>query len=140
MADTTLLVLTTQIVSNYLEKNRSSIGELPALIASVHGALMQPTPAPPTEEASAPSTAQIRRSIRPDGIVSFIDGRTYQQLKRHLSTHGFTPQTYREKFGLPNDYPIVAAVYSAQRSALAKAAGLGSKRRGKTTKAKAPKR
>ncbi|MBE7186618.1 MAG: MucR family transcriptional regulator, partial [Methylobacterium mesophilicum] len=70
----------------------------------------------------------IRRSVRPDGIVSFIDGKTYKTLKRHLSANGFDPRSYRERYGLPADYPMVAANYAAQRSALAKAIGLGQPR------------
>ncbi|MGW8788651.1 MucR family transcriptional regulator [Heyndrickxia sporothermodurans] len=64
-------------------------------------------------------------SERPNLIVSFIDGKTYKTLKRHLSANGLDPQSYRVRFGLPSDYPMVAPSYAAQRSALAKAIGLG---------------
>ena len=60
-------------------------------------------------------------------MTSFIDGRSYKSLKRHLSTNGLTPDEYRERFGLPKDYPMVAPAYSAQRSELAKSIGLGRK-------------
>ena len=72
-----------------------------------------------------PTPAQIRKSIRPDGLVSFIDGKSYKTLKRHLTKHGLDPQSYRDRFGLPSDYPTTSANYSAQRSALAKSLGLG---------------
>ncbi len=72
-----------------------------------------------------PSPAEIRKSVRPDGLVSFLDGRSYKTLKRHLTAYVLTPERYRERFGLPADYPLVAAGYAAQRSALAKAIGLG---------------
>ena len=72
-----------------------------------------------------PTPAQIRKSVRDDGIVSFIDGKTYKTLKRHLSANGLDPQSYRVRFGLPSDYPMVAPSYAAQRSALAKSIGLG---------------
>ncbi|TXN57906.1 MucR family transcriptional regulator, partial [Methylobacterium sp. WL18] len=72
-----------------------------------------------------PSAAQIRKSVQHDGIVSFIDGKTYKTLKRHLTANGLSPQSYRERYGLPTDYPMVAPSYAEQRSALAKAIGLG---------------
>lgn len=80
-------------------------------------------PEPPVMEKASP--AAIRRSIGPDHLISFIDGRTYKTLKRHLAVHGHTPASYREHFGLGPDYPMVAPNYSATRSALAKSAGLG---------------
>ena len=75
--------------------------------------------------AEMPSAAQIRKSINPDGIVSFIDGKTYKTLKRHLTSRGLDPKSYRARYGLPADYPMVAPSYAAQRSALAKTIGLG---------------
>ncbi|GJE62061.1 Transcriptional regulatory protein ros [Methylobacterium trifolii] len=106
--------------------------ELPGLIGSVHAALngiknrtgAAATDAP-VEEIEKPTAAQIRKSIRPDGLVSFIDGKAYKTLKRHLTKHGLNPHSYRAKFGLPADYPTTAASYSAARSALAKNIGLG---------------
>ncbi len=84
-----------------------------------------PSAATSAPEADKPSTAQIRKSIRPDGLVSFIDGKTYKTLKRHLTSHGLDPRAYRDRYGLPGDYPMVAPAYAEQRSALAKAIGLG---------------
>ena len=71
--------------------------------------------------------AEIRRSITPDALISFEDGKPHKQLKRHLATRGMTPNDYRAKWGLPTDYPMVAANSSAVRSALAKKIGLGKK-------------
>ena len=81
--------------------------------------------APNKLNAEKPTPAQMRNSVAADGIISFIDGRTYKTLKRHLTTHGLTPQAYRERYGLPSEYPMVAPEYSARRSALARAIGLG---------------
>ncbi|SFM89788.1 ROS/MUCR transcriptional regulator protein [Methylobacterium pseudosasicola] len=72
-----------------------------------------------------PTPAQVRRSVQQDGIVSFIDGQAYRTLKRHLTAKGLSPQSYRERYGLPADYPMVAPSYAERRSALAKAIGLG---------------
>ncbi len=78
-----------------------------------------------SEKAHRPTNAEIRKSIGRDGLVSFIDGKVYKTLKRHLSSHGLDPESYRERFGLPSDYPMVAPSYAARRSALAKEIGLG---------------
>ena len=72
----------------------------------------------------------IRKSITPDYIVSLEDGRKFKSLKRHLRTqYDMTPEQYREKWGLPADYPMVAPNYAAARSSLAKQMGLGQQRR-----------
>lgn len=70
----------------------------------------------------------IRKSIGDDYLISMEDGRRYKSLKRHLSGRGLTPEQYRQKWGLPSDYPVVAPAYARQRSELAKALGLGRKR------------
>jgi predicted transcriptional regulator len=80
----------------------------------------------------------IKKSITPDHLISLEDGQKYKSLKRHLSTRGMTPDEYRAKWGLPRDYPMVAANYSAQRSQLAKALGLGQGGRGATAAAATP--
>lgn len=122
-----LLDMTVGIVANFVSHNQVRPEELSGLIASVHAALAG-ADAPqvdPIEPVEKPSAAQIRKSVSDAGLVSFIDGRTYQSLKRHLGAHGFTPERYRETFGLRLDYPMVNPAYAARRSALAKAMGLG---------------
>lgn len=119
--------LTVSLVSAYVHTNHVPRDELPRLLTSVHAAIVglgQPA-APAEPEAAKASPAQIKASIRPDGLVSFLDGKPHKTLKRHLTVHGLTPEGYRARFGLPADYPMVCANYSEQRSALAKAAGLG---------------
>ena len=127
-----LVSLTSGIVAAYVGTNSVSSGDLPALIATVHNALM--TAGATTTVASAappkPTAAQIRRSITPDALISFEDGRAFRTLKRHLAVKGLTIAEYKAKWGLPNDYPTTAATYSAARSALARAAGLGHNGRG----------
>jgi predicted transcriptional regulator len=119
------------IVAAYVSNNSVPVSELPNLIRSVHNAVVAltagaaPTAAVAAEPSEKPSPAEVRKSVRNDGIVSFIDGKTYKTLKRHLTAHGLEPRAYRERFGLPADYPMVAPSYAAQRSALAKAIGLG---------------
>ena len=76
-------------------------------------------------EVEKTTAAQVRRSVTPYGIVSFLDGKTYKTLKRHLRTYGLDPNSYRARFGLPVEYPMVAPEYAARRSELAKSIGLG---------------
>ena len=106
------------------------------------GAVDQPTEI--TEPARAKLTgAQIRKSITPDALISFEDGKPYKTRKRHLGTKGLSFAAYQEKWGLPKDYPTVAPNYSAARSAMAKSLGLGNRRRTlapETTSSAAPKR
>ena len=127
-----MFTMAIELVAAYVSNNRVSVNELPALIGTVHTALngiASGTTADgataTNEEVEKPTTAQIRKSIRPDGLVSFIDGKAYKTLKRHLTKHGLNPHSYRAKFGLPADYPTTAASYSEARSALAKNIGLG---------------
>lgn len=122
-----LLAMTTGVIANYVANNRVEPAALPALIAAVHASfasLGEPQPEP-VEAYDKPTPAQIRKSVTDAGIVSFLDGKTYQSMRRHLTNKGLTPDAYRERFGLPANYPIVAPAYAARRSALAKAAGLG---------------
>ncbi|GJD35444.1 MucR family transcriptional regulator [Methylobacterium aerolatum] len=123
-----LIEMTGDIVAAYVSRNHVSVADLPALIASVHGAIsgrLTGESAPAQASADRPTAAQIRKSVTPDALISFIDGTPYKTLKRHLTKHGFNPETYREHFGLPSDYPMVAASYSETRSNLARSLGLG---------------
>jgi predicted transcriptional regulator len=129
------------IVADYVANNKISPEQLQTLIREVYQALSGLGTSDPIEAqadsvaAPKPTAAQIRKSITPDAIVSFIDGKPYKMLKRHLTTQGFTPDTYRSTFGLPADYPVTASNYSAARSKLAKAIGLGATGR-KSSKAR----
>ncbi|SFM91372.1 MucR family transcriptional regulator [Methylobacterium pseudosasicola] len=118
---------TVNVVASYVRGNHVAASELPALIGAVHAAIVDLGKAAASVEADVakPSPAEIRKSIRPDGLVSFIDGRSYKTLKRHLNGNGLDPHAYRQRFGLPADYPMVSADYSARRSAISKAMGLG---------------
>ena len=132
--------LTADIVSAYVAKNSVRPADMADLIASVHTALtgldQGGVPEAPATEKLTPS--QIRKSVTPDAIISFIDGKPYKTLKRHLTGAGMTMEQYRERFGLPRDYPTTAANYSAQRSALAKNFGLGQQRKKVASKAAEP--
>ena len=119
--------LTVQIVAAYVGRNYLAIGDLQSLIVSVHGALTGAGEEPAAPAAPKLTPAQVRKSIGRDALVSFEDGRSYRVLRRHLASRGLTPAEYLEKWGLPKDYPLVAPAYSEQRSAMARAIGLGRK-------------
>jgi predicted transcriptional regulator len=121
--------LAADIVSAFVSNNSVPIADLPSLIGNVHLALQnvgQPTAK--QEEAKPTPAVSIRKSITPDYLISLEDGKQYKSLKRHLTKLGLTPEAYREKWGLPRDYPMVAATYAAKRSELAKSLGLGQMR------------
>jgi predicted transcriptional regulator len=124
------LTLSVDIVSAFVSNNPVPAPDLPGLIAAVHATLHglgQPTAAPTEELRPAVS---VRRSVQPDFIVCLEDGKKFKSLKRHLRTHyNLTPDEYRQKWGLPADYPMVAPNYAAARSSLAKSMGLGHQRR-----------
>ena len=134
MADTmeqdNLIELTAEIVSAYVSANSVASGDLPGLINQVHSALHRTATgaAEPAQEPLRPAVA-AKKSVTPDYIVCLEDGKKFKSLKRHLRTHyDLTPEEYREKWGLPSDYPMVAPNYAKARSALAKEMGLGQKR------------
>jgi predicted transcriptional regulator len=123
--------LTANIVSAYVSNNTVASAEIPNLIAQVYSALVRISSgqtAPPAEPIK-PAVA-VKRSVTPEYIVCLEDGKKFKSLKRHLRTqYGITPEQYREKWGLPPDYPMVAPNYAAARSQLAKQMGLGQQRR-----------
>jgi predicted transcriptional regulator len=131
-----LITLTADIVAAHVSNNSVAVNDLPFLIANVHGAIASLSGASPAPEVRQEPKVSIRSSIKPDYIVCLEDGKRLKMLKRHLMTqYQMTPDQYRQKWGLNSDYPMVAPNYAEQRRMLAKAIGLGTKRR-KTVKAK----
>src|SRR5215217_8464090 len=128
--DNNVVELAADIVSAYVSNNSVPTGDLPALINEVHAALKRAgTPAAADAPRGEPAVP-IKKSITPDYLISLFDGKKYKSLKRHLRTsHNMTPEQYREYFGLPRDYPMVAPNYAAARSELAKTMGLGQQRK-----------
>ena len=125
--------LAADIVSAYVSNNSVPSSELPALINEVHNALLRVTSgvAPVVVEALKPAVP-AKKSITNDFIICLEDGKKFKSLKRHLRTqYNISPEEYREKWGLPADYPMVAPNYAKARSQLAKQMGLGQQRRRK---------
>ncbi len=123
--------LAADIVSAYVSNNSVPASDLPALINEVHAALLRVTSgvAPVAVEAPKPAVP-VKKSITNDFIICLEDGKQFKSLKRHLRTqYNMSPEEYREKWGLPPDYPMVAPNYAKARSNLAKQMGLGQQRR-----------
>jgi predicted transcriptional regulator len=134
MNDTTgknFIDLTTTIVSAYVSNNPMPASELPALIGQIHAALLRVS----TGRAELPlepakPAVPVKKSMTADYLICLEDGKRFKSLKRHLRTqYGMTPEQYRDKWGLPPDYPMVAPNYAVARSQLAKKMGLGQQRR-----------
>jgi predicted transcriptional regulator len=124
-----LLSLTTDIVSAHVANNVVPLNDLPALIREVYRTLANV--GGPAEQPARPVPAvPVRKSVSPDYIVCLEDGKRLKMLKRHLKTaYKMSPEQYRERWGLPVDYPMVAPNYARQRSRLAKEIGLGTRAR-----------
>jgi predicted transcriptional regulator len=123
--------LTAGIVSAYVSNNAVAAGDISSIISQVHSALLRVSNggADGAGEAMKPAIA-VKKSITPDYLVCLEDGKKFKSLKRHLRTqYDMTPELYREKWGLPPDYPMVAPKYAEARSQLAKQMGLGQQRK-----------
>ena len=124
-----IVSLSADIVSAYVSKNPVPISELSSLIASIHRSLLGlGAEQEPAQAESQKPAVSIKKSVQDDFIVCLEDGKKFKTLKRHIGVHyNLTPEAYREKWGLPANYPMVAPGYTATRSALAKKLGLGRK-------------
>lgn len=126
-----LLELTSEVISSYVANNPVPSGDLPEIINNVYEAFQkisedeQQSRTPAKELVPA---VPVKKSLNDDFIICLEDGKQFKSLKRHLSSHyGLSPDEYREKWGLPHDYPMVAPNYAKARSRLAKEIGLGRK-------------
>lgn len=144
----TLRDLVADVAAAYFSNSHVAVSDIAAVIDQIArslgavGSAAESEPGKEEEPLSARrlTPAQIRKSITPEALISFEDGRPYKTLRRHLAVKGLTPEQYREKWGLPPDYPTVAASYSAARSKMAKDLGLGSRLSGQRPRAAAPAR
>jgi predicted transcriptional regulator len=127
-----LVTLAAEIVCAYVSNNTVAAAELPDVIASVHSALARATGgavAAPVEREEQKPAISAKKSITNEYLICMEDGKKFKSLKRHIRTHyNLSPEEYREKWGLPHDYPMVAPAYAEARSALAKKMGLGTRK------------
>ena len=119
--------LTADIVSAYVAHNALTSDKIPEFIGSVYGALSKASvQGVEPEKVELKPAVPVKKSVTPDYIICLEDGKKFKSLKRHLKSHyDMSPEDYREKWGLPHDYPMVAPSYAAARSDLAKNMGLG---------------
>lgn len=125
-----LLEMTSDIITSMVSNNTVPTDQLPSLIAAVHAALVglgQNTQVSSESEKPVAAVTARKSLADPNLLVSMIDGKPYSSLKRHLTGHGYTPESYREAFGLKPDYPMVAPGYSERRREIARNQGLGRK-------------
>ncbi len=129
------LELTTEIVASYVSNNVVSTADLSGVIQDVYKTLVGLGTQTSQPERPKPAVS-VKKSVNPDYIVCLEDGKQLKMLKRHLKTaYNMSPEEYRERWGLPADYPMVAPNYAKHRSSLAKKIGLGTKPR-KATRSK----
>jgi predicted transcriptional regulator len=128
-SDTRIVALASEIVSAYVSNNHVQSADLPKLLNDIHGAIREVCAVGRNTPSTKASAQEIRRSVTPDFLISFEDGKPYKTLRRHLTLRGLSPEAYRAKWGLEADYPMTARSYSEQRSQLARSLGLGQQRR-----------
>lgn len=122
----TLIEETSAIVTAFVGHNTVHSSELPDVIASVHRAfsgLSSPKPAEMPARMLRPAVP-IKKSVTHDYLISLETGQKLRMLRHHLGKLGMTSDEYRQKWGLPSSYPMVAPAYAARRSEVAKAIGL----------------
>ena len=123
------LALTRDIVSAYVSANSVAPEALPSLITDIYETLERLEEGVESALTTQEPAVPIENSVTDDVIICLEDGLPFKSLKRHLRTkYELTPEAYREKWGLPFDYPMVAPNYAKQRSELARASGLGRKK------------
>ncbi|HYE01374.1 MAG TPA: MucR family transcriptional regulator [Alphaproteobacteria bacterium] len=126
-----LLSLTSEIVAAHVSNNTVALSDLPAVIQQVYKSLanLGGVEAAPAPERPVPAVP-VKKSVTPEFIICLEDGKKLKMLKRHLKTaYNMSPEEYRDRWGLPADYPMVAPNYARQRSRLAKQIGLGTRAR-----------
>jgi len=127
-----ILGLTAQIVSAHVSHNPVPANDLPALIQEVFRTLTNVGTGPVPELERPQPAVPVKKSVTPEYLICLEDGKKLKMLKRHLKTaFNLTPDQYRDRWGLPPDYPMVAPHYAKHRSSLAKKIGLGTAPRAK---------
>lgn len=135
LIETNVVELATELTIAWLSNpnTRANANEVPDFLRAMHEAVAalsgskQEPELPPPGEVHVPAVSVRKSLASKDHIISLIDGRPYKSLRRHLSKHGMTPVDYRKRYGLKEDYPMVAPAYAEQRREMAKKIGLGRK-------------
>lgn len=129
-----IMGMTADITAAHVSKNTVAVSDVPTLITSIYQALSAldtPSQAIIDKPKFIPAVSRQKSLANPNFIISMIDGKPYKMLRRHLSRNGLTPDTYRERYGLPKGYPMIAPAYAERRREIAVKIGLGRKPKGK---------
>lgn len=130
---------TADIVAAFISSHTVAVADIPGLIKNVSSALTSPTAdavgngSPAADVVELKPAVPVKKSVMPEYIVCLEDGKKLKMLRRHLAKLNITPQDYRKKWGLPDNYPMVAPNYAKRRSDLAKQIGLGTKKTAEAT-------
>jgi predicted transcriptional regulator len=119
--ETNLTELTAIIVACFVSNNSLPPSEVAALISSTHAALLKIEPSRPSCAIPRKPAVSVKESVAHDYLICLDDGRKLRALKRYLQRkHSLSPEQYRLRWGLPDDYPMVAPAYSELRRKIAK--------------------
>ena len=119
--ETNLTELTATIVACFVSNNSLPPAEVAALISSTHAALLRIESSRPSSATLQKPAVPVEESIAHDHLICLNDGRKLRALKRYLERkYSLSPDQYRLKWGLPDDYPMVAPAYSELRRKIAK--------------------
>ena len=122
------LALATEIVAAFVANHAIAPADLPDLITTVLRSLNEAGKVEEVAPARPEPAVPVRKSVQREFIVCLEDGKKVKTLKRYLaSRYNLTPAEYRQRWGLPSDYPMVAPAYAERRSTLARQFGLGRK-------------
>jgi len=120
-----ILAMSATVLAAYVGNHTVSADDLPALTQAIYRSLLNASGEDRPKAGKAPAVP-VEDSITDSHLICLEDGKRFQSLKRHLRVaFGLTPEDYREKWGLPDDYPMVSPAYARRRSELAKQSGLG---------------
>ena len=118
--------MTAEIVAAFVKATPVAADHVPNIVRDVSITLLDLAVREPQPSDGLTPAVPIERSVTRGYIVCLEDGKRFKVLKSHLRTaYNMTPEEYRSKWGLPDDYPMVAPGYAARRSAIAKRTGLG---------------
>ena len=124
--DMDIFASATEIVAARVNESDLDGKQIVALFKTVYSGIKNIVEAETSDATDQKPFVPIEDSVTPDYLICLEDGKKMKMLRRYLRTNfDMTPDEYREKWGLPADYPMTAPSYAKKRSSLAKDIGLG---------------
>lgn len=124
--DMDIFASATEIVAARVNESDLDGKQIVALFKTVYSGIKNIVEAETNNAIDQKPFVPIEDSVTPDYLICLEDGKKMKMLRRYLRTNfDMTPDEYREKWGLPADYPMTAPSYAKKRSSLAKDIGLG---------------